>query len=381
MSVLYFITRSFPNVGNSSGGGALARQAQVDVLKNCGFNVKVVVPNPGGPTIEKDGILFIGFKRNKKIFSGLERIGLVGDAYYPWVKATQKYLKPKVNSNDYLLCVTGGSADTFMVGSAIKKSNGCKLILSYHDPINYTTFNGLLVDQKWFAKKDYLEKKIIANADAIFTSSNSFKNALINKYPSMANKIHNFYFGYNNKQTIGEKAYNFPLNLAYAGSFNIHQSPEIMHKVAEGLKHIKKRYLGYYENYAPIKEYINDEEFIGALDHKSFLEFAKDKIDIGFVSLTSAYLAACFPSKIFEYINLGLPILGALPESDAMDFINHNKIGKAFHYSDIAGMRSYLQNITIVDLVQQRENILKLKDSLYYTETLGGMCSQIKNLP
>ena len=63
MSTIYFITRSFTNVGTSSGGGALARQAQVDVLRACGYNVKVVVPNPDGPTYEENDIIYIGFKR------------------------------------------------------------------------------------------------------------------------------------------------------------------------------------------------------------------------------------------------------------------------------------------------------------------------------
>ena len=98
------------------------------------------------------------------------------------------------------------------------------------------------------------------------------------------------------------------------------------------------------------------------------------------MSLTNNYLAACFPSKIFEYINLGLPILGALPNSDAMDFINQNGIGKAFHFTEIEAMQDYLKHLTLEELAVQREKVLKLKEHLYFKETLGGMCEQIKNL-
>lgn len=377
---LYFITRSFPNVGTSSGGGALARQAQVDVLKDCGYNVKVVVPNPNGSTYEENDIIHIGFKRYKKLYSGLEKLGLTGDAYYPWVKAMVRYLKERITEKDIIMSVTGGSADTFMAGYALKKSVGCKLVLSYHDPINYTTFNNLVVDNHYFFKKDALEKKIINFSDLIFTSSDTFRQALAIKYPAVKNKIHNYYFGYNQKETIGEKKYRFPLTLAYAGSFNKHQSPEIMHRIGENLKDYQLCYLGNYNNYAPLQSLINDKEFKGSLGHQAFLEFAKKNIDIGFVCLTSEYLSACFPSKIFEYINLGLPILGALPDSDARHFINDNGIGKAFHYSDIEGMRSYLMHLKPVDLEKQRDNIIRLKEKLHFTESLKGMCSQIKNL-
>ncbi len=380
MSTIYFITRSFTNVGTSSGGGALARQAQVDVLKACGYNVKVVVPNPNGPSYEENGIIFIGFKRHKKLWSGLEKIGIIGDAFYPWVLAIHNYLKTSVTKSDYIMSVTGGTIDTFLVGKKLKETTGCKLILSYHDPINYTTFNGLVVNKQYIFRKDHIEKKIMLSADLIFTSSNTFKDALALKYPFISNRIHNFYFGYNDLQKTDSKTFQYPLNIAYAGSFNVHQSPEILHKVADGISNYQMLFLGYYEHYEPIKPFLNDKEFLGALDHKDFLKFAKEKIDIGFVSLTNNYLAACFPSKIFEYINLGLPILGALPNSDAMDFINQNNIGKAFHFTEVAAMRKYLSELTIEELTVQRENVLRLKKQLYFKETLGGMCKQIKNL-
>ena len=380
MSTIYFITRSFTNVGTSSGGGALARQAQVDVLRACGYNVKVVVPNPDGPTYEENDIVYIGFKRYKKFWSGLEKIGIIGDAFYPWVLAIHKYLRTRVTVADYIMSVTGGSLDTFLVGKKLKESNGCKLILSYHDPINYTTFNGLVVNKQYIFKKDHFEKNMLASADLIFTSSNTFKAALIKKYPFISNRIHNFYFGYNDPQSTDSKTFQYPLNIAYAGSFNVHQSPEILHKVAHNITNYNMLFLGYYQNYEPIKPFINEKEFLGSLDHKTFLKFAKEKIDIGFVSLTNNYLAACFPSKIFEYINLGLPILGALPNSDAMDFINQNGIGKAFHFTEIEAMQDYLKHLTLEELAVQREKVLKLKEQLYFKETLGGMCEQIKNL-
>ena len=63
------------------------------------------------------------------------------------------------------------------------------------------------------------------------------------------------------------------------------------------------------------------------MPHNEFLKFMIENIDIGFVSLANDYLGACVPSKIYEYINLGLPIIGALPNGDGLDIINKNNYG------------------------------------------------------
>jgi len=45
-------------------------------------------------------------------------------------------------------------------------------------------------------------------------------------------------------------------------------------------------------------------------------------IDVGSVSLFNDYLGACVASKIYEYINLEIPIISALPLDDGKDIIN-----------------------------------------------------------
>ena len=60
-----------------------------------------------------------------------------------------------------------------------------------------------------------------------------------------------------------------------------------------------------------------------------------ENIDIGFVSLTNKYYGACIPSKIYEYINLGLPMIGALPLGDGKDMINNMEYGIAVNFESI----------------------------------------------
>jgi hypothetical protein len=48
---------------------------------------------------------------------------------------------------------------------------------------------------------------------------------------------------------------------------------------------------------------------------------------LGFVSLSDNYFGACIPSKIYEYINIGMPIIGFLPRGEARDIVNDNGYG------------------------------------------------------
>ena len=51
------------------------------------------------------------------------------------------------------------------------------------------------------------------------------------------------------------------------------------------------------------------------------------------------------PSQIFEFINLGLPILGAVPPGEAMDIINENRYGIACNYNDTVGLKEAIKRL------------------------------------
>ena len=103
---------------------------------------------------------------------------------------------------------------------------------------------------------------------------------------------------------------------------------------------------------------------IDFLPHQEFLEFVSKNIDIGFVSLIRDYYGACVPSKIYEYINLGLPIIGALPDGDGKDIVNRNNYGFACHYDDIGGICDSITKLKNKKILQScQDKILKDKST------------------
>lgn len=110
------------------------------------------------------------------------------------------------------------------------------------------------------------------------------------------------------------------------------------------------------------------------MEHDTFLQFMMQNIDIGFVSLTSEYLGACVPSKIYEYINLGLPMLGALPSGDAMDIINQNNYGLACQYNDIRMLINNLKKL------KEKALILKYKENILRERSKWAMGERIKEV-
>jgi len=143
------------------------------------------------------------------------------------------------------------------------------------------------------------------------------------------------------------------------------QDPQTLYEAYKILKNrylIKIYFIGDSSNYKPFFN-IKDENviFIPHLKHDKFLEFMFKNIDVGFLSLVNDYLGACVPSKLYEYINLTLPIVASLPYGDSFDIINYNSFGKAVHYSDISLLC---------------DSIIKFTDKRYLNEIKNNIISQ-----
>ena len=62
------------------------------------------------------------------------------------------------------------------------------------------------------------------------------------------------------------------------------------------------------------------------MTHDKYLEYLNKNADSGFLSLTNDLSEYCVPSKLYDYINLELPILGYI-KGQAKEIIIDNKFG------------------------------------------------------
>lgn len=382
---IYFLTRSlYPY--QKTGGGQI-RLGQIDFLKRLGWNITVVMPNYDSETlITDDNIIQIPFNYNLRLASYLERVGFYEDYFDKWVDKAFKYLREKVKKEDIIFSTSGGELGMIKLGSLLKEKIGCKFLVNFHDPLDYSLVNGLKLDNKFHINREKQEYKYLKNSDLIITSSKSNQQSLENKYSDLKSKIFNNYFGYINQLNleIYTKKSSDKLRIAYIGTMSSLQSPEILYEVYKKAndKNIEIYYVGDRSNYKPLLN-ISDEnvKFIDSMAHDEFLKFMAENIDIGFVSLVNDYLGACVPSKIYEYINLNLPMIGALPNGDGRDIINDNNYGIACKYDDIDGLVNSIKEFTDYNYLNKiRQNIIKDRDYWSMSNRIAEVDSMLKKL-
>lgn len=374
---IYYLTRTYPPI---ISGGSLARATTVKILKKEGFDVVVIVPNYGREDIIiKNGVIYIPLTYNIKLSLFFERIGFYEDYLDRWVYRAFNYLKDNIEKNDIIFATSGGELGNIKLASILKDKIGCKYVVNFRDPIAYSLVNGLRIDNKFHFSREKQEKKYLINADLIITCFKTHQESLQKKYPLLKNKILNNYFGYTKKVELKEKKPSFEIRIAYSGIFSSLQSPEILAKIAKNMDNVKIYFIGNYKNYKPIKPFLNDFHFIPFLPHNEFLKFMMENIDAGFVSLVSDCFAGCFPAKLYEYINLCLPIVGALPSTEHI--VNKKGYGIVCRYDDFTSLNKAIERLKNKEELEKfRKNILKDRDFWSLEERIKEIIQWLKNL-
>jgi len=385
---LYYLTRSY--YPYQKGGGPLMRAGAVKYLQELGWDMTVVMPNYISKGIMTDGnVIQIPFKGKfiQKLALVLEGIGIYEDYLDKWVENTFEYLKNKIKKEDIIFATSGGELGTIKLGSLLKKEIGCKFVINFRDPLDYSVVNGLKLDNKFHISREKQEHKYLKNSDLIITSSKLYKKALQNKYPFLKDKIKNNYFGYIEKVNLDlfQKKSSDKLRVAYAGNMGKLQKPEILYQIFKELNNrdnIEIYFIGNITNNSVLQSIKEDNiYFIDFLPHNEFLKFMIENIDIGFVSLINDYLGACVPSKIYEYINLGLPILGALPNGDGKDIINQNSYGVACKYDDIVGLKRAIEKFRNIEFLNKyKSNLIRDREKWLMEEKIKEVDSWLKDI-
>lgn len=355
---IYYITRTYP--GSNSGGGII-RQGTVNNLRKLGYDVWIVAPDflskEVTTDVDKKHIL-IPFKGNLRIFLGLEYCGMVKDYLANWAKDAFDYLKYKIKTEDLLFVTSGGEMGTLILGSLLKNNLGCKLITNLHDPIDHTKIDGRFTyDSNYFhVSRNKIEIEYFSDNDAIVTSSISYKDALQKKYPEISDKIYCNHFGYIkpiDKLAVRQKK--GPLNIVYGGTFGALQSPEILAEAVLHIDNVKATFIGHFEINKKLMTYKDFDKvmLVPAMTQEEYIQYLLNHADVGFLSLQGNISNYCVPSKMYEYINIGIPILASV-NGDAKKIIEDNNYGFVSKY----------------DTYELISSIEKLQDSNSYNQCI-----------
>ncbi len=361
MKKIYYITRSYPVITPYSGGGAIIREGAVEFLRKSKFDVWVVAPNYKGREIvinEKQRYILIPLTINLRLALIYEYIGYYEDYLDVWIKDAFDYLKDKVREDDIAFSTSGSELSMIKLGYLLKESTRCKFVINLHDPIYATRINGKRIKNSGknlpHVNRDKAEKKYITSADYVITSSNTYAEALKNKYSEISDRILNNYFGYISKINVSNNDYNSEneLRIICGGNLGKAQRPEILAEVCSKMDGVRAIFIGDYSQNKKLISYSSSPtvELKQSMKREEYLKFVIKNADVGFLSLTSDLSTFCVPSKLYEYINLELPVLGAI-KGDARNIINNNKYGIACKYSvkEIQKALQELKNKQVLD--------------------------------
>lgn len=366
--MIYYITRSYYPMKT---GGTNIRKHYVKLLKENNFDICVVTVNYDDNGYREDvvdgvSVIYLPAKINLRLGMLLERIGYLEDYLDYWTHSVISYLDGRLTSDDIVFSTTGGELACIKIGSILKRKCKCKFIINLHDPIDYTLVNGLMLDKKFHVSREKNEALYFSNVDIVITSSQIQQQSIINKKIISSMKVINGYFGYDSKYNISNRRnHDGILRIVYGGTFGRLQSPELLAKYVYGRRNIEAYFIGNYKNYKPLKKYkgIDNIHFLGYMDSEKYKEYVSEEMDCGFVSLMSDYLGACVPSKIYEYINLELPMIGVLPNGDAKTILDKNRYGMTCGIHEVEKLDSIITSIKDENAIKKyRSNILKDKD-------------------
>jgi len=246
-----------------------------------------------------------------------------------------------------------------LIGILVKMLTGVTWVADFRDPWMTTGTKKIFPTSALSNKiESWLEGKVIQRADLLLFNTNPLRDAYKEKYPSeTANKFVHIPNGID--QTIFSQLASLKKNetftLSYTGSLYIDRSPEPVFKamsqllldgkVSPGEVVIKLvgscRFVGSYPVSRMARDYGLDSivEISDPVPYRKALEIIRQ-----------SHLALIFapnqpfqiPGKVYDYIGTGARILAIAEKSATSDLLHSTNCGKAFHPSDIEGIKDFI---------------------------------------
>lgn len=378
---IYYITRTYTHDSNS--GGALMREGAVKQFCEHGYQVEVISLSKTLNNISLDNqclTLFDNGKGSDKVNWTKQRFGFSEDYLDEWANNCVNYLLPKVNKEDIVFATTGGDLASLKVASLVKDKTDCVYIANFRDPVLHTTVHNKSLSPFLHVNRDHLLIKYLNNADLVVTSCNSYKEYIEGKFQG---RIINNHFGFLDNESNRDYSHlpnnKKSLNIVYAGTLNKYQGPNYYPSIFSGLK---KTSLTVYSNSDPFKREHDNIYIKSSVTRDELYRCIVENHNAGFVSLSNPYFSVCVPSKIYEYINIGLPIFGFLPDGEARSIVNDNNFGyiaKVGKYSELRQKLDYYSNkLELVD--DLKVNVQNSRDKWSMKHLFSGLIKEIKLL-
>lgn len=342
--------------GESTGAGGL-RNEYVAKLREM-YEVTVVTPNYyKSETVINDDYVLLPFAPRFYML-WLERIGIFEDYMDDWAKRTAETLSSMVKEEDIIFSTSGGELACIKAGYYVKEKTGCKHIVNFHDPVDYTHVNGIKTVGFFHVSRDRLVKKYASTADGIITWARDYAEMLKEWFPHI-NKIQGIYRGYRKCEITEMHREKDEFRIIYAGTMGKIQGLDKMIKIFAPCEGVTLELIG--EPTDKIRKIADKYSNVLLTEKMSFskcMNYMKREGDVGIVSIVDKEFGIATPSKLFDIINLEIPIIGIIPSGEGQDFINSG-FGFAADVNDVENNRKNLRRLQDRDIYKGIQSFIK----------------------
>jgi glycosyltransferase involved in cell wall biosynthesis len=394
---IYFVSFYYPPLNRSRRRYHYAR-----ALADAGFEVEVVtIANPSGlfnkftmdPQAEvQDPEVKTSRLRVTPWWALGEALYVAGilqcpQANWGWVLARK--LQEKLRAKPGIVVAVYPPLSTLEGCLKATQSAGCPLVIDFRDEfLKEAARSG---GKPFSARARRTEQRLVTGADLISVHAEPARDYLAKRNnidPQEIVVVRNGIGG--ELPEVAPRDFSGKLKVVYAGAITRHQAPEVFCKA---WRLLRKRNPEIAEQisitfYGPDNHYVARHlrpalrepnvtygGFVGADEAQKRLGEA----DVAFLSLASDHVYAT-PSKLFEYIGLGLPILASVPDGDAAALIRKHDVGLVAPAGDAEALARLLEE-TASDRARFKhfsENALAARPHLTFKEQVTGLACEIE---
>jgi glycosyltransferase involved in cell wall biosynthesis len=232
---------------------------------------------------------------------------------------------------------------TLLVGKKLSKKFGIPHFPVFIDPwVDITYYRDFKRSKPTIVLDRRLESSVLEQSSQVAFVSESMKEDYIRRYPTLQNKSHVLYWGYNEEAFHGYSPKNEQTAeiLLHAGNIFDYQNPKAfwttLRKEIDKGRNLKIVFVG---TVGPgIRQSIQDAGLSDRTEYKGFLPYKQMIEEIS----TASYLLVCatekrhVPGKLFEYLRSGKPIIAFCDNNNEVEkILGQANAGKVFpyHYS------------------------------------------------
>jgi glycosyltransferase involved in cell wall biosynthesis len=361
---LYFIACCFPPFGR---GNAITNSCVANFLSES-FSLKVVCMklSRGGlisyqedESLEKKISLSIDVTRIEGanwwgMNTALYLLGLFPCYFLNWAWNVWRKRDEIFSERGVVFAVYPVFSD-LILGYFISRKKNMPLLIDFRDDFSGVMARGWRKIFHPFYR--FYEEKIVDSAQIVTVTTEALKQDILSRYNISSDKVvvvNNIVPTVARKRDVSSPR-KLPFSVIYAGAMSEVQQPEVLLKAyhylcQEDANWQKLLNVDLYGPASPyfnmkIRSHIGDGCNFGGFLPQEEISAQISSSDIGFLSLSDPVYAYATPTKLFDYIESGVPIVACLPEGAARSMILDLEIGLVAEVGDVIGLADCLRSM------------------------------------